>query len=163
MGTAYRHTGVVALAQGDLPAAKDDLQKSLDLFNELGARWDIGRSLIYLGKVELAEGDSYEARRIFLETLPMAMEVRAIPIALDVFAELAQLEAMGDNWYQAFKLSQFILRQTASTPEAKAQAGRLSAEVEEHLTEKKIRDARNWTETNSMEEIVEALLMEGIK
>lgn len=163
MGTAYRHTAVVALAQGDLPAAKDNLQRSLDLFNELGARWDIGRSLIYLGKVELAEGDSYEARRIFLETLPMAMEVGAIPIALDVFAELAQLEAMRDNWYQAFKLSQFVLRQTASTPEAKAQAGCLSAEVEDHLTEEGIRDARIWTETNTMEEIVEALLMEDIK
>ncbi len=91
------------------------------------------------------------------------MEVGAIPLALDVFVEIAQLESLKGNFHQAFILSQYVLGQTASTPEAKDQACRLSAEAGQHPTEGEIRETRSWAETNSMEEIVEALFVADVK
>jgi len=41
MGTAYGRLGVLALLKNDLSSAKSLLEKSLALFNDMGASWDI--------------------------------------------------------------------------------------------------------------------------
>ncbi|HRV93698.1 MAG TPA: helix-turn-helix domain-containing protein, partial [Anaerolineae bacterium] len=104
MGTAYRFLGLAALAQGKLPEAETLIHYSLDTFNEFVTGWDIVLSLIYFGEIKAAAGDFLEARRVFLETLPMALDVQAIPLALDALIGLAHLAARAGQAEQALEL-----------------------------------------------------------
>ncbi len=134
LGTAYRFLGLAALAQGKLAEAEAFIHKSLDVFKDFVTRWDIVLSLVYLGEIKAAAGDFLEARRIFLETLPMALKFQAIPLALDVLVGLAYLAAQAGQAEQAVELSMCVLCHPASTQEAKERAEQLIAELEPQLT-----------------------------
>jgi predicted ATPase/transcriptional regulator with XRE-family HTH domain len=138
MGTAYRFLGLAALAQGKLSEAEMLIHKSLDVFNEFVTGWDIVRSLTYLAEIKAAAGDSCEARRIFLQALRMAMEVQAIPLALDALIGLAYLQARAGRAERALEYSIGVLHHPAGAQEAKNRAKCLRAELEIQLSPRQI-------------------------
>lgn len=142
MGTAYRYLGLVALAQGQLSEAETFILKSLDVFNEFVTGWDIVRSLTYLGEVKAAAGDAAEARRIFLQALRMAMEVEAMPLALDALVGLAYLQVQAGQVEQAQELSICVLQHPAGTQETKNRAKCLWAELERQRPPRQIEAAQ---------------------
>lgn len=158
MGTAYRFLGLAALAQGKLLEAETLIHYSLDVFNEFVTGWDIVLSLVYLGEIKAAAGDSLEARRIFLEALPMALEVQAIPLALDALIGLAYLDAQAGQAEQALELSICVLCHPASIQEAKDRAEELGAELETQLTPQQIEVAQASARAKSFDALVAELL-----
>jgi predicted ATPase/transcriptional regulator with XRE-family HTH domain/cytochrome c553 len=158
MGTAYRFLGLAALAQDKLPEAETLIHYSLDVFNEFVTGWDIVLSLVYLGEIKAAAGDFLEARRIFLEALPMALEVQAIPLALDALVGLAYLAVQIGQAEQAMELAICVSCHPASTQEAKDRAGQLGAELEAQLTPQQVEGAQARARTRSLDVTVTELL-----
>jgi tetratricopeptide (TPR) repeat protein len=163
MGTAYRYLGLAALAQGDIPEAQSLIRDSLELFTKLGARWDIARSLIYLGEAAAAAGDSSEARRNFLDALQLAMEVQAIPLAMDVLTGLAYLQAQAGEAEQALELAICVLCHPASTQEAKERAEQLVAELETQLMSEQLEAVQARAQVTSFEALVTEFLATELK
>ncbi|UCC99563.1 MAG: tetratricopeptide repeat protein, partial [Phycisphaerales bacterium] len=158
LGTAYRFLGLAALAQGKLPEAETLILKSLDVFHEFVTGWDIVLSLVYLGEIKAAAGDSLEARRIFLEALPMALEVQAIPLALDALIGLAYLAAQAGQVERALELSICVSCHPASTQEAKDRAGELGAELEAQLTSEQLEAVQSRAQVKSLDAVVREIL-----
>jgi tetratricopeptide (TPR) repeat protein len=158
LGTAFRFLGLAALAQKKIPEAETLIQYSLDVFNEFVTGWDIVLSLVYLGEIKAAAGDLLEARRIFLEALPLALEVQAIPLALDALMGLAYLAARTDQAEQALELSICVSCHPASTQEAKDRAEQLGVELEPQMTAQQLEIAQARARTKSLEATVRELL-----
>jgi cytochrome c553 len=149
---------LAALAQKKIPEAETLIQYSLDVFNEFVTGWDIVLSLVYLGEIKAAAGDLLEARRIFLEALPLALEVQAIPLALDALMGLAYLAARTGQAEQALELSICVSCHPASTQEAKDRAEQLGVELEPQMTAQQLEIAQARAQTKSLEATVRELL-----
>jgi predicted ATPase/transcriptional regulator with XRE-family HTH domain len=134
MGTAYRFLGLAALAQAKIAEAETLVNYSLDVFNEFVTGWDIVLSLVYLGEIKAAAGDFVEARRIFLKALPMALEVQALPLALEALVGLAYLAAQAGQAEQALERSICVLCHPAATQAVKERAEQLVVELEAQLS-----------------------------
>lgn len=158
MGTAYRFLGLAALAQSEIPEAETLINYSLDVFNEFVTGWDIVLSLVYLGEIKVAAGDFLEARRIFLEALPMALEVQAMPLALDALVGLAYLEAQAGHVEQALELSVHVSCHPSSTQDAIDRAEQLGVELAARLTSQQLEVAQSRARTRSFEIMVAELL-----
>jgi tetratricopeptide (TPR) repeat protein len=156
MGTAYRHLGLLALAQGHLDEARSLIQRSLDLFAGFITGWDVVRSLLYLGEAVLATGDLPEARRIFLDGLRQAVQVRALPLALDALIGLAYLHARGGEAEQALEMSICVSQHTASTQEVRDRAAHLRAGLKDQLTPRQI--AAAWAQPKTFEAVLKETL-----
>ncbi|MBE7556168.1 MAG: helix-turn-helix domain-containing protein [Anaerolineales bacterium] len=158
LGTAFRFLGLAALAQKKIPEAETFINYSLDVFNEFVTGWDIVLSLVYLGEIKAAAGDLLEARRIFLEALPLALEVQATPLALDALVGLAYLMAWTGQAEQALELSICVSCHPASTQEARDRAEQLGVELEAQLTAQQFEIAQTRVQTKSLDVTVRELL-----
>lgn len=138
MGTAYRFLGLAALAQNKLPEAETLIHYSLDVFNELVRGWDVVRSLTYLAETKAAAGDSRAAWRIFGQALRMALEVQAIPLALEALLGLAYLQAQAGQVKQAIELSLCVSNHTAATQAAKNRARQLYAKLQRPVSPEQV-------------------------
>jgi predicted ATPase/transcriptional regulator with XRE-family HTH domain len=160
MGTAYRFLGLAALAEGQFSEAQGYFRKSLEIFGEYIVGWDIARTLSYLGEATMLAGDLPEAREIYLNALLLAVQVKAMPIALDSFLGLAQIFVQTGETISGLRLSDYVLNHAASTQETKDRARRLYLEAKPLLTEKKVESALQWPDNHSIESILEILLSE---
>ena len=62
---AHRAWGVSHRLAGEYADARTRLQQGLELFQQLDTRWQIGRTYFELGELDLACGESAEAREQF--------------------------------------------------------------------------------------------------
>ncbi len=125
IGTALRYLGLAALAQGDATRAQDLLRRSLDMHRGYVVGWDIAHTLTYLGNASLTLGQIEEARQCYLEAQQRADEAGSRPAALDARMGLAQVEAQAGRPQQALEQARYILRDPASSQEARHLAARL--------------------------------------
>jgi predicted ATPase/transcriptional regulator with XRE-family HTH domain len=158
MGTAYRFLGLATLAEGQFIEAQNYLRKSLEIFGEYIVGWDIARALSYLGDATVLSGDLTEARKIYLNALRLAVDIKAIPIALDSLLGLAQILIETGETGNGLRLSNFVFNHIASPQESVNRAKYLNVEAKAKLTDQEIESARVWSENQSIESILEELL-----
>jgi predicted ATPase/DNA-binding XRE family transcriptional regulator len=163
MGTAYRFFGLSKLAAGQIKEAKTHLQKSLEIFGEYIVGWDIARTLSYLGDAALLERELPEAWKIYLNAMQLSIDVKAIPIALDCILGLAQIAIETDKTDIGLSLTDFVFNHPASPQEAKERAQILFEEAQKLLTDKDVNSFVEWPDTQSIERILEFLLMVPLK
>jgi tetratricopeptide (TPR) repeat protein len=125
VGTALGRLGSLALLKGNLPDAKRLLEKSLALFTDLGARWDIAWALTHLGKVAIAANDWDEAERALKQALKISLEAQALPQAIEAALELANCFLQRGALEQAAELVLPALNHPASTDLARQRAAAL--------------------------------------
>lgn len=87
----------------------------------------------------------------------MALEVQAIPLALDALIGLAYLAARAGQAEQALELSICVSCHSASTQEAKDRAGQLGLELEAQLTPQEIEAVQARVQVKSFEALVAGL------
>ena len=133
LGGAYRGLGIVAQAQGQHRQAVEMFRKSLDTFTELGGSWFVARVLANMSWSILALGNDAEAEHIWREALRIATEIQGIPVALDVLAGFASLQAKQGDLEHALRLLLIVLNHPASWQETKDHADQLRAELETQL------------------------------
>ncbi len=78
---AQRSFGVMYCLAGDHAEAQARLQQALALFQELDARWQIGRTLFELGELAHAQLNGVAARNYLSNALATFEEIRATPDA----------------------------------------------------------------------------------
>jgi predicted ATPase len=157
MGTAYRHLGLLALAQGDTAEAQSLLHKSLDTFAEFVTGWDVVQSLIYLGEATAA-GSPSKARQIYLDALQQAIDAHATSLALDLLARWTDLQVQAGQTEQALELSLCVLGHSASPQEAKDRAAQLRTQVRTQLAPQQIQAIEARSQTKSFDALVAELL-----
>jgi len=81
LAVAHRARGVAHRLTGEHSKSKARLNAALELFVELGARWQIGWTLSEIGHVELSRSKPKPAREYFLKALAAFEELRAVPQA----------------------------------------------------------------------------------
>jgi tetratricopeptide (TPR) repeat protein len=62
LAVAHRAWGIVHRLAGDYESAEEQLQKALALFEEIDARWQIGRTQVEIAELKLARGETEGAR-----------------------------------------------------------------------------------------------------
>ena len=159
MGTAHRFLGLALAEEGQYAEAKNEFQKSLEIFSDYTEGWDIARTLTYLGDVTQNISDLKEARVFYLKALPLAIQAQAIPIVMDALVGLAQLAVQTENFVEAYELSSFALHHLASTGETKDQARMLIQRVESCLPAEQMEMLQAKVNTQSLESIAEHLLI----
>jgi tetratricopeptide (TPR) repeat protein len=127
MAITLQHLGHLALEQHDAPEAVYLFREALALMRATGSRWDITRILNQFGAALCAVGDSARAAAIYREALATALEVQAIPDALQALAGVAtQLHRTG-RYAEALGLCARVIADPASRIETRDQAVRLHA------------------------------------
>jgi tetratricopeptide (TPR) repeat protein len=102
-----QNLGLLALTEQRWDEARRRLQESIELFEQLGARWQAVNALDCLGLVETKSGRLVEARRILLECLPRAVEIEAWPNVVDCLFWGAELSLFAGDADAAAKLVAF--------------------------------------------------------
>lgn len=90
LAIAHRALGVRHRIDGEQATAEARLVQALELFNQLGARWQIGRTLFELGMVTLTLS-STKARDYYSKALGYFEEMNAAPYAERTRAALASM------------------------------------------------------------------------
>ncbi len=91
LAIAHRTWGVVRRLEGEYTDAEVRLKQSLELFEEVGARWQIGRTLYELAELDLSRSDLANARDHFSRAL---VEFEAMKAMQDIERTQAALEAL---------------------------------------------------------------------
>jgi predicted ATPase len=76
MALALWGLGAAAWYQADYARAKSLEEESLQLFREIGHRWGICETLVWLGNAMSAQGDHQQATLLFEESLVLARQAR---------------------------------------------------------------------------------------
>ena len=88
---AHRAWGVAHRLAGEYALAKARLDQALELFRELDARWQIGRTCSELGELALALSDTAAARHYLTAALALFQSLGAAPDAARTQAMLEKL------------------------------------------------------------------------
>lgn len=140
LASTYHGLGLVAQAQGDHSQALEEFQKSLDIFRELGARWDVANVLADTGRSAFALGNDSKAERIWHEALRISIDTQAILVGLEALVGIANLQNKRGDIVNALELLLFVLDHPASIQETKNRASQLQAQLEVQLNPQEIND-----------------------
>ena len=88
---AHRAWGVSHRLAGQYAEARTRLQQALDLFQQLDARWQIGRTFFELGDLDLARMESTEAQEQFSRALSVFESMSALPDVARTREKIAML------------------------------------------------------------------------
>jgi tetratricopeptide (TPR) repeat protein len=90
---AHRAWGTAHRLAGEHDQAESRLNQALELFQGLGTRWQLGRTLYELGRLAMARNDIATARQHFERALGEFESLKAAPNAEQVRATLQGLQA----------------------------------------------------------------------
>lgn len=89
---AHRAWGVVHRLEGELEQAEARLVQARELFDEVGAHWQLGRTLREMAELALAQEDLALARTYFTEALKAFGTLEAKPVVERTQSALAAVE-----------------------------------------------------------------------
>jgi hypothetical protein len=91
LAIAHRAWGVAYRLAGEFADAEIRLRQALDMFTTLGARWQVGRTLVELGELEIGRRAPAVARDHFARAVD---EFRALGAAPDMLRTQTALEEL---------------------------------------------------------------------
>ena len=79
LAIAHRAQGIAQCLAGEYKDAVTRFNRALEIFNELGTRWQIGRTLYDLGEMEAARAKKSQAREYLAQALAQFEALKANP------------------------------------------------------------------------------------
>ena len=122
---ALRQLGWVAALEQDWATARDQLERSRDLYREIGDRGGLAAALTGLGQVALGQADQALARQRFAEALRLTTEARLVPYTLATLVGVAQLLMESGQPRRGVQLLAATLQHPASDRETRERAQHL--------------------------------------
>ena len=95
LAVAHRSWGIAHTLNEEYAEAEARLTMALALFEGLEARWQVGRTLVEIAELALAQADEAGARERFSRALAAFESIRARPDVERTRAALEALEALG--------------------------------------------------------------------
>lgn len=129
MGTALGQLGLLDLLEGDLSSAEGQLNQSIVIFTDLGARWDLAWAMMQLGKVYVRKAELEPAREIFGETTHIAREANAVPLEMEASVELAKCLVSVGEVDDAARLAKLALGNPLTPEAVREQAGQVLSSI----------------------------------
>ena len=93
LAVAHRARGVSQLIEGELAGAETSFNKSMDLFKEFDAPWQIGRTYCELAKLDLARSDNQAAQIHYQQALAEFERIQALPDLKRIRAALETVDS----------------------------------------------------------------------
>lgn len=106
----------------------------------------------------MLSGDLSEAREIFLKSLRLSLQAKAVPIALDSLLGLAHIMAKDGGTGAASRISDCVLNHPASSQETKERAKQLIMGLKAEAESRPVNNAQFKPGTRGFDEIVAELL-----
>jgi predicted ATPase/DNA-binding SARP family transcriptional activator/Tfp pilus assembly protein PilF len=145
----------VMQAQNDQAGAKRILQESLAIKKDIGDRHGTAYSLNKLGQTAGALNQSSEAQTHFLAALRLALEVKVVPLALNILAGVAALWARLGDSAPALEVLEFALNHPAIEQEARDRAESLRAQIVSELEPHIVAAAQDKARSRTLDELAE--------
>jgi predicted ATPase len=158
---ALHNLGEVARVQGQHAEAARYYEESLAICRELGTREIAVTNVLYLGDVASARGDEAAARRYYHAGLAEAMEIDAVPRALQGLAGMAELAVKHHQYTQAAELLGLALNHPACDSEVKLNAEPVMAALRSALPADELTAALARGQAQTLEAVVSAILSQG--
>ncbi len=134
------------------------LEEALAIDREIGDRRGIAYSLDKLGETASALGQTRAATAHFLDALGMAMEAKAVPVALNVLVGIADIWTHRHEYRHALEIIAFVLLHPATAQQTRDRAERLQAQIESEVGPHESAAARAGAQTSSLDEVVRRVL-----
>lgn len=154
----YNNLGDLAWSAGDYPAAKKLCEEGLVILRRIGHQWVIGGSLETLGNVAEAMGQYTEAKAYFREALQLAMDIQAIPLALDVLIGMAKLMLREGKKQNVLEILAFVLNHPAIDQEGRRKAEKLLTTIASELAAEIIANAQERGKEKEFRQVVSEIL-----
>lgn len=152
LGNAYQ-------AQHRLAEANELYEAALALGREISYEWGVASSLNYLGEVASENGLYRQAAVHFLDSLRVAMEIRAQPIALAVLTGLAELLASGGgDQNMAAEFASLVLHHPATDGSTHYNAQKVIEKLRAKLTPEALESAMEVGRNQSIREVTGRIL-----
>ena len=161
MANSLNNLGYLAQAQGEKAQAKRFYQESLALYREIGNRWGVANVLTNLGGASLALGEVEEAERHYHQGLKAALEVQALPIAMEALVGIATLLTRRGYHERAVELLGFAEAQDVTDKETKDRCSHLLTELESKVASETFAAARDSAATLRLESVIAQVLGES--
>ena len=114
LAKALGFAGILFWIHDAIPSSRDVLQKSIELYRELGNKQELSNKLLALGTTELSDGNLPEARSLFGQALAISREIghrSAITRALFNLADISCREGNPVSAAPLYEESLVICRQ----------------------------------------------------
>jgi tetratricopeptide (TPR) repeat protein len=155
---ALHNRGEVSRMQGQHADAAKYYEESLAICRELGTREIAVTNVLYLGDVASARGDEVAARRYYQAGLAEAMEIEAVPRALQGLAGMAELAVKHHQYAHAAELLGLALNHPACDSEVKLNAEPVMAALQSALTADELQSALGRGQGRDLREVVKEVL-----
>lgn len=135
IGLCLNHLGDVARASASFEEARQLYQDSLTIFREIGNQWGVVSAQIRLGHAAYVLGEYPVAQLSFSRALKTALDIQAVPVALEALVGIAGLLSKGEDTERerAVELLGLVLNHSAAPKDSRDSAARLLAELESRL------------------------------
>jgi len=160
MTVSLGHLGNLAYRLGEYGQAGQLYQEGLAIARKMGTEWGIASSLSGLGDVAWALGEYQESKRYFYEALKTAMQIRAVPLALDALVRMATLLTKEGEKEKALQLFALTLQHPGTYKETKDRAAYLHSELVSQLPPQAVASATGRGKARKLEEVVRGILEE---
>ena len=152
---ALGNLGEAARLSGEYAEARKYLEESLSLRRQIGDRWGIAIALSSLGSLARAEGEYRLARQRLGEALQLALEVSAIPVALDTLVEFAEVLIRQGEEEKALEILALSLTHSAIEAWVREKAEALFREAASRVPPDVVAKAQRRGQSQKIEEVVE--------
>jgi predicted ATPase len=150
--------GDATLALGQTEAARVLFEESLALCRETGYRWGMAGSLNRLGMVSTTLKDYHRAAAELVEALTIAMDARALTVAVTSLASMAALLAKAGDKTTALEYASLALNHPACDVQTQNLAQRVMTELEAELPMGAFVDGVKRGKARELKEVAAAIL-----
>lgn len=158
IASCLNNMGMIAEELGEHIEAKQLYEESLALKKEIGDQRGIGNTLDNLGSLSTKLGNYQESKKYYNEALKTLMEIRAIPLALQVILGITTLLIKEGKKESALVNCALVLHHPAGTKESKEKAACFFSELKTELPSDRVEGIRKNVETRKFEEVVKEIL-----
>ena len=151
---SLNHLGEIAQALESYQEANYLYQESLSIFKAIGSQWGLIASLTNLGSTACALMDYAAAKSAFKEALTLAMEIQALPLALNALVGVTQLLLKTEQIDSALMTLTLILNHPAASRGNQDKAAQFLAELEPQLSAEMIQLAQSKVQDKTLEAVV---------
>ncbi len=158
VGWSFYHLGYLAYQRERYGAAAERLQKSLEIWQELGDPWGLLFAMNAWGQTAIALGELDEARTLLSQVLQKSMAQRTVAVALRALVGWAMLLVQEGQGERAVEILSLVQGHPASEGQTKDQAKRVQARLVSRLSPQAVAAARQRGESTTLEEVVAGVL-----